>query len=332
MVIENGILKYLEKKDVSDGILTIPKEVIEISSTFVDPVPWKLDDWHSGISRYGSKDVEWLEDTISITYKGKPEIKKVIFEKGSKLTKIDIGAFTNFRELEELELPDSVTEIGDWFCRKCTSLKKVKLPKKLKKIGENSFYNCHNLEYVFGSRETEGFNDLFQKSECVIEYTTEKRGNVLTTQNVESLKDNDNIIISGVKEIGANTFCGFKNVENIIIEEGVKIIGNYAFTGCENLKRVTLPNSLEYIGDSAFERCESLESIIITPPELNRNKDAFGASNSIVNLPSKIKFIGKKAFQGCEKITKVILPEKLKVLSDFMFNDCISLKNVEKNI
>ena len=63
MVIENGILKYLEKKDVSDGILTIPKEVIEISSTFVDPVPWKLDDWHSGISRYGSKDVEWLEDT-----------------------------------------------------------------------------------------------------------------------------------------------------------------------------------------------------------------------------------------------------------------------------
>ena len=44
-----------------------------------------------------------------------------------------------------MDIPASVTEIGDWAFRGCTSLESVTIPTSVTKIGNRTFYDCTSL-------------------------------------------------------------------------------------------------------------------------------------------------------------------------------------------
>ena len=50
--------------------------------------------------------------------------------------------------LEELVLPEGMTEIPGCMCENCRKLKKVVLPSTLKRIGNAAFCHCKNLEDI----------------------------------------------------------------------------------------------------------------------------------------------------------------------------------------
>ena len=74
------------------------------------------------------------------------------------ITEIGNGAFSGCKNLREISLPRGVRKIGDDYgnvvsavggCfQGCTSLKEVKLPKELVYLGAYSFNGCINLEAV----------------------------------------------------------------------------------------------------------------------------------------------------------------------------------------
>lgn len=64
------------------------------------------------------------------------------------MTTIGAGAFRNCTELQELILPESVTEIGDGAFRGCTGLTEVTILCDLALIPEDLFSDCSKLTKV----------------------------------------------------------------------------------------------------------------------------------------------------------------------------------------
>ena len=84
----------------------------------------------------------------------KPEKSLVCVTKNGKIpndgsiSAIHSYAFAGIPELTEIELPDSVQEIGSGVFEDCRNLKKVKLPSDLKHIGSSAFQNCSALTAI----------------------------------------------------------------------------------------------------------------------------------------------------------------------------------------
>ena len=50
--------------------------------------------------------------------------------------------------LEEIEIPEKITEISTECFGNCKGLKSVTLPDSVTKIGDSAFYNCTSLTYI----------------------------------------------------------------------------------------------------------------------------------------------------------------------------------------
>ena len=88
------------------------------------------------------------------------DVTSVLFKEG--LQKIGYGAFMGCTELESITIPSTVTEIDILAFHDCSNLEEVTLNEGLQKIGEAAFYKCTSLEDVaLPSTVTEIDDDAF---------------------------------------------------------------------------------------------------------------------------------------------------------------------------
>ena len=73
-------------------------------------------------------------------------IKTITFGENPSLIRIGNWAFYNCHELQNLEIPEGVTEIGDGAFYGCTYLKNLNLPASVQSIGDNGFAFCSKLQ------------------------------------------------------------------------------------------------------------------------------------------------------------------------------------------
>ena len=153
--------------------------------------------------------------------------------------KIGYRSFSHCSELVITELPDYLTEIGDWAFANCT-FEYLDLT-NVTHIGEYAFYFCRSLKEVI-------LNDNLERLESGVFFSCKK---------LEKINLPSNLV-----HISKDCFCdtGFKS---ITFNEGLKTIDRRAFDSCEKLSEVIFPESLEYIWNIAFNDCDSLESINI---------------------------------------------------------------------
>ena len=154
-----------------------------------------------------------------------------------------IGSYAFSRSgLESLDLPNSVTTIGQAAFDCCTSLTSIYLPASVTTFtGSNPFDGC-DLSCI----KVDSDNPVFDsRSDCnaIIQTTTNK-------------------LVTGCK----NTF----------IPEGVTSIGASAFENATDLTTINLPSSLESIGVCAFMNCSGLTAIYANyaPPTIQSNSFA----------------------------------------------------------
>lgn len=66
------------------------------------------------------------------------KLMKILFTKDSVLTRIGRDAFSECVSLEKILLPGTVTEVDDRAFYRCKSLKTVRFPEGLKRIGKEA--------------------------------------------------------------------------------------------------------------------------------------------------------------------------------------------------
>ena len=88
----------------------------------------------------------------SITFGGSSNPASVRFNapasSASQLQRIGSWAFYNCHELQNLEIPEGVTEIGDGAFYGCTYLEELSLPASVQSIGDNTFALCAKMKKI----------------------------------------------------------------------------------------------------------------------------------------------------------------------------------------
>lgn len=192
---------------------------------------------------------------IPSEYNGKP-VTKILFdafrdcpsitsiEIPGSVTSIGDSAFSNCESLTSVTISNGVTSIGGYVFRNCRSLTSIEIPDSITSIGDGVFENCTSLVY----------NEY--DNGCYL-------GNDKNPYLV-LVKANDS------------------SITNCKIHENTRMIHIYAFYGCGSLTNVEMPVGVTSIGKNAFDNCKMLAS---------------------VTMPDSVTSIGENAFRGCKKLT-----------------------------
>ena len=227
----------------------------------------------------------------------------------SSVTRIGDGAFSGCSSLTSINIPSSVTEIGDWAFKGCTSLTNIDIPSSVTKIGKDTFYKCNSLTSVnIPSSVTEIGEWAFQSCSS------------LTNINIPS----------SVTRIGDGAFSGCRSLTSVNIPSSVTSIGMSVFSSCSSLTSVNIPSSVTEIRDSTFPGCSSLTSVNIPSSVTKIGKNVFQYCTSLtsINIPSSVTEIGDKAFSNCTSLTSINIPSSVTEIGDKAFSNCKGLKSI----
>ena len=308
-----------------------------------------------GVTEIASEAFSYCQSLTSITLpKSLRKIGKDAFEGCKKLSEVhisDIAAwcsiefnsnplycaenlYLNGELVENLIIPEGVTEIASDAFYGCKSLTSITLPKSLRKIGRVAFYGCKNLSEVHISDITDWWNIEFNGDES------------------NPLKYAKNLYVNG------------ELVENLVISEGVTEIASEAFSYCQSLTSITLPKSLCRIQREAFDGCKNLSEVHISDiaiwceiefhsaplkyakklyvngklvkklviPEGVTEISAYAFQDytnlTSITLPKSLREIRESAFAGCTGLTEIIIPEGVIEIASKAFRNCESLTSI----
>lgn len=288
-------------------------------------------------------------------------LKSVTFGEGWT-TPLPTGMFFFCTALEEIELPDSLTEVPREAFRGCTALSRVHLPQALTTIGAYAFANTWSLEEIEFPASFRSFDTNYNEGQalsCAFASSALRRVDLSVCPELAAIPD--------------RTFLGTRYLEELILGDGVLSIGDDAFNknplpaeyfdGAEEdivweygsreeykaLSEVRWPENLKSIGSEAFYNAffapETEPAYILALPDSVESIGdyAFGsepwkstsASGALWlnnldlndgNLPAGLRSIGEYAFAST-RLSAVMIPEGMTAVGDHAFDDVGSEPN-----
>ena len=294
-------------------------------------------------SSYCSIDGVLYDKEVSVLIKC-PEGKKGDLNIPSSVTTIGDYAFYYCERLKSVNTPSSVTTIGQWAFAYCTGLTSVTIPYSVTTIGDNVFYYCEGLKSVTipNSVKTIGqwaFAYCTGLTTVTIPYSVTTIGNsaFLACSNLtDIIVDSENssyCSIDGIlydKEASVLINCPGKKEGEPTIPGSVTVIGSNAFSFCAGLTSVTIPSSVKTIGNEAFSACTGLTFVTIPNSVTIIGDYAFLSCTGLtsVTIPGSATTIGNGAFLGCTGLTSVTIPNSVTTIGIGTFAYCTKLATI----
>ena len=218
-------------------------------------------------------------------------------------------AFYWCKNLNSIDIPNSVTTIGDSAFGGCDSLTSINIPNSVTTIGKDAFAFCYSLTSINIPNSVTTIGD-YAFNGCAS----------LTSINIPN----------SVTTIGKGAFSGCDSLTSINIPNSVTTIREGAFKDCGSLISINIPNSVTTIREGAFRGCESLTCINIPNSVTTIGDSAFWNCSSLVNIniPNSVTTIGKGAFSYCDSLTSINIPNSVTIIENCDFDDCESLTSI----
>lgn len=179
------------------------------------------------------------ENTLIVAGIGTATDKNIIIPavyEGKKVVAIKQRCFI-WKNIVDVEIPDSVTSIGSQAFQNCGNLKSIVIPDSVTDLGYGAFHSCGKLESV----------------------TIRGRVNIIDDRTFESCISLKSIIIpDGVTRIGAWAFYYCESLVSVTIPNSVTKIGVEAFNHCSGIKEVNFKGTKTQwakISDNGLNSC-----------------------------------------------------------------------------
>ena len=248
---------------------------------------------------------------------------------GTCVTEIESSAFTSSR-LTSIDIPDSVTTIGNRVFYSSTRLTSIDIPSGVTSIGYSAFTYCTGLTGVTVEATTPPTlgNDAFKRTnDCPIYVPCESLNTYKSasgwstyTSRIQALPCPPKWVATYSDSHTESAECADSsvilwneitrtNLVSVQIGSCVWGLNGESFYAATGLTSVTIPNSVTSIGNEVFSNCISLTTIDIPNSVIQINKEAFyyciGLTSVIIG--TGITTIGSAVFMDCSSLTSVII-------------------------
>ena len=310
----------------------------------------ELDDGTLEITKYagnsatcvipGEIDGKKVTEIGDSTFKGCTELTSITIPDG--VTGIGNNAFSGCTSLETVTIPASVTYVRDSAFYGCTSLKSVTIPESVTYIGGYAFAECYSLKYADIPANVSGIGlSPFCNCRSLENINIDEANKWYTTV--------DGVLYDKDKTELINYPAGKKD-SSYVIPEGIRTIREKAFYGCLNLCELAIPDSVTEIESGAFE-CSSLISdeygtikyvdgwvvgsghtanVVLKDGTRGIAFEAFSCDEIIekVTMPDTVKYINAYAFENCTNLSEVLLSSSLENIESGVFFNCMKLADI----
>lgn len=118
------------------------------ASGTVGALEWEYKKSNKTLTVSGSGDMKDFDASADAEWsKVRTSAETLTVEEG--ITSVGDRAFYSFTALKNIELPDSLTEIGDYSFAFCTSVETVVIPAGVTKVGDGAFETCSAMKSVY---------------------------------------------------------------------------------------------------------------------------------------------------------------------------------------
>ena len=224
--------------------------------------------------------------------------------------RVATGLFGGCDRLASVEVPGTVTSVGDRAFQGCTSLPAaLEVPASVATLGSFAYEGCSQLASValppsLGRVGTGAF------------------------RGCSSLASVD--LPPSVSFVDNGAFEGCSSLSSVTLPEGLRGLGRSVFRGCP-LAFVTVPASLESTegwrwGDGPFAG-SGLSSARLAEGSVRVATGLFGGCDRLasVEVPGTVTSVGDRAFQGCTSLASLSLPASVTSIADTAFEGCDAL-------
>ena len=205
--------------------------------------------------------------------------------------------------IKDYKLPKTLKKIGNEAFSYNVLLKELIVPESVKEIGRNFLFFSIGIEKVRLPDNLEVMNDLFfaecrKLKEVNIPSHLRKMYDCIFYNCLE-VSPSVAILPETVEILDGAAYYGLSTIEEVVVPKNVRVLRG-AFKGMAGLRKATiLTDKLTEIGDDAFYWCSALEE---------------------VNIPGKITRIGVGAFFWNLRLRKINIPSTVTCIEKHAFD------------
>jgi hypothetical protein len=277
-------------------------------------------------------------------------LSSVIFEPGSRLSRIENSVFEGCSFLASICIPSSVETLGKYCFRRCRSLSTITFESdsRLLCIGWGAFSRCSSLSAIcLPPRLRELYPEAFVGSN--VREISIAAGNSHFKVRGSFLMDFECIwivhyfgteaevtISKGVKHLGSSSFLGCPTIRSVKFDPGCSLrsIEERAFQNCSSLSSICIPSSVQVLSAHCFYECRSLSTVIFEAGSRLRRvcSAAFARCSALssICIPSSVEILDGESFAGCDSLLTVQFESgsRLMRIETWAFGNCPKLASI----
>ena len=277
-----------------------------------------------------------------------------------KLEFICASVFEGCEALESIDIPASVTTIGNSSFLDCKSLKTVNInstgdlvigsnafknsaiesvtiPKGTKKIDSNAFNGCAKLTSVDFAPGTAALTlgaGVFENCKALTSIALPDRVTEIPNNAFRYDSALETVTFNKVTKIGNGAFNETGSLKSVTLPATLTSIVSNAFLN-SGLESITIPKGTTSIGENVFAGCSSLAAFTVEDGNtkygvnIGALVEISGSVSKIIALPGGLKgvlnvpegvILGGYALNGMSGITQVVLPESTTKIEPHAFH------------
>ena len=276
-------------------------------------------------------------------YQGEITIPSEFEYDGSTYMVTGIGndAFKDCQDMTKIELPPSITILGDQAFYGCR-FSKITIPQNVESIGKYCFlgnrFKSITIPASVNTLKTSVFKScVYLKDVHIDGYIENIDDNVflyceaLTAVHILDIaKWCKNSFYDGWSNplyYAKHLYINNEEITDLVIPNSVEELGMQVFVYCTGFKSVVIPSTIKSIRSGAFWGCSGIESLEISDGVETIENGAFGACSGLksVYIPNSVTCI--QGFSNCTGLTTIYIGNNVSRIMNNAFSYCKNLSD-----